>query len=105
PGALFFALRGVKAEGTEFVAQAAERGAISIVSDAASVACALPHIQVRYARAAMADMAAAFYEHPADEMKVMGVTGTNGKTTTAFLTKHILDADHRRCGLIGTIKY
>ncbi len=105
PGALFFALRGVKAEGTEFVAQAAERGAISIVSDAATVACALPHIKVQYARAAMADMAASFYEHPADEMKVMGVTGTNGKTTTAFLVKHILDADHRRCGLIGTIKY
>jgi len=105
PGALFFALRGVQAEGNQFVAQAAELGAIAIVSDAASVACALPCIQVPDARAAMADMAAAFHDHPAGKLKVMGVTGTNGKTTTAFLLKHLLDADQRRCGLIGTIKY
>ncbi|MFZ4681993.1 MAG: UDP-N-acetylmuramoyl-L-alanyl-D-glutamate--2,6-diaminopimelate ligase [Terrimicrobiaceae bacterium] len=105
PGALFFALRGVKAEGNQFVAQAAELGATAVVSDAASAACALPHIRVPDARAALADMAAAFHDHPAAQLKVMGVTGTNGKTTTAFLVKHLLDADHRRCGLIGTIKY
>ncbi|MEI6339428.1 MAG: UDP-N-acetylmuramoyl-L-alanyl-D-glutamate--2,6-diaminopimelate ligase, partial [Verrucomicrobiota bacterium] len=105
PGALFFALRGVQAEGNQFVAQAAELGAMAIVSDAASVTCALPCIQVPDARAAMADMAAAFHDHPAGKLKVMGVTGTNGKTTTAFLLKHLLDADQRRCGLIGTIKY
>jgi len=105
PGALFFALRGVKAEGNQFVAQAAELGAMAVVSDAASAACALPFVQVPDARAAMADMAAAFHGHPAAKLKVMGVTGTNGKTTTAFLLKHLLDADQRRCGLIGTIKY
>jgi UDP-N-acetylmuramoyl-L-alanyl-D-glutamate--2,6-diaminopimelate ligase len=54
---------------------------------------------------AMADMAAAFHLHPADRLGVMGVTGTNGKTTTAFLVKHLLDAAQRRCGLIGTVKY
>ena len=105
PGALFFALRGVRAEGNQFVAQAAELGATTIVSDAASAACALPFIQVPDARAALADMAAAFHDHPAAKLKVMGVTGTNGKTTTAFLLKHLLDADQRRCGLVGTIKY
>ena len=62
-------------------------------------------IRVPDARAAMADIATAFYGHPADKLKVMGVTGTNGKTTTAFLVKHLLDADQRRCGLIGTVKY
>jgi UDP-N-acetylmuramoyl-L-alanyl-D-glutamate--2,6-diaminopimelate ligase len=105
PGTLFFALRGVKSEGNQFVAQAAELGAIAIASDAASVACALPYIRVPDARAAMADMASAFHNHPADTLKVAGITGTNGKTTTAFLIKHLLDADHKRCGLIGTIKY
>lgn len=105
PGALFFALRGVKDDGSRFIAQAVEMGAIAAVSDAATAACALPLIQVPDARAAMADMAAAFYGRPAASLKVMGVTGTNGKTTTAFLVKHLLDADHRRCGLIGTIRY
>lgn len=105
PGALFFALRGVKDDGSHFVAQAVEKGAIAIVSDAALPACALPLIQVPDARIAMAEMAAAFYGRPADAMRVMGVTGTNGKTTTAFLVKHLLDEDQRRCGLIGTVKY
>jgi len=105
PGALFFALRGAHDDGSKYVAQAAELGAVAIVSDAASAACALPIIRVPDARAAMADMAAAFHHRPSDRLKVMGVTGTNGKTTTAFLVKHLLDADQRRCGLIGTIKY
>lgn len=105
PGTLFFALPGTKANGAEFVAQASEKGAIAIVSQAALEACALPIITVPNARAAMADMATAFHGRPADSLKVMGVTGTNGKTTTAFLVKHLLDADHRRCGLIGTVKY
>lgn len=105
PGTLFFALRGAKSDGSQFIAQAAERGAIAIVSDAASTACALPQIIVPNARMAMADVAAAFSGKPADQLKVMGVTGTNGKTTVAFLVKHLLDQDQRRCGLIGTIKY
>jgi UDP-N-acetylmuramoyl-L-alanyl-D-glutamate--2,6-diaminopimelate ligase len=105
PGALFFALRGARTDGAQFVAQAAEKGAVAIVSDAALPACASPFVRVRDGRFAMADMAAAFYGYPADKLKVMGVTGTNGKTTTAFLVKHLLDADQRRCGLIGTVKY
>ena len=105
PGVLFFALRGTRLDGAKFVAQAAEKGAVAIVSDAALPACASSLVRVPDARAAMADIAAAFHGHPADKLKVMGVTGTNGKTTTAFLVKHLLDADQRRCGLIGTIKY
>lgn len=105
PGALFFALRGAKAMGSQFVAQAAELGATAVVSDAASSACALPHIQVPDARLAMAEMASSFHGQPAEALKIMGVTGTNGKTTTAFLVKHLLDADQKRCGLLGTVKY
>jgi UDP-N-acetylmuramoyl-L-alanyl-D-glutamate--2,6-diaminopimelate ligase len=105
PGALFFALRGARTDGSQFVAQAVEKGAVAIVSDAALPACASPLVRVPDARAAMADIAACFYGSPAGKLKVMGVTGTNGKTTTAFLVKHLLDADQRRCGLIGTVKY
>ena len=105
PGALFFALRGARLDGAQFAAQAAEKGAVAIVSDVALPACAAPLIRVPDGRTAMADIAAAFYRHPASKLKVMGVTGTNGKTTTAFLVKHLLDADQRRCGLIGTVKY
>ena len=105
PGSLFFALQGARLDGAQFVAQAAEKGAVAIVSDAALPACASPLVRVADARAAMADIASAFYNKPADKLKVMGVTGTNGKTTTAFLVKHLLDVDQRRCGLIGTVKY
>ena len=92
-------------DGAQFVAQATEKGAVAIVSDAALPACAPFLIRVPDARAAMADIAAAFYGNPAGKLKIVGVTGTNGKTTTAFLVKHLLDADQRRCGLIGTVKY
>ena len=105
PGALFFALRGARLDGAHFAAQAAEKGAVAIVSDVALPTCVAPLIRVHDGRTAMADIAAAFYDYPARKLKVMGVTGTNGKTTTAFLVKHLLDADQRRCGLIGTVKY
>jgi len=105
PGTLFFGIQGTKTNGLQFAAQAVAEGAVAIVSDAAQAACALPLIQVPNAQAAMGEMAAAFHGRPSDSMKTMGVTGTNGKTTTAFLVKHIMDADHKRCGLIGTIKY
>lgn len=106
PGSLFFALPGEKADGKQFAAQAAENGAIAIVSEAAATAAyACPSIVVQNARLAMGEMAAAFNGNPAARLQTVGITGTNGKTTTAFLTKHLLDADHRRSGLIGTVKY
>jgi len=104
-GTLFFALPGAKTDGAQYIAQATEKGAIAVVTDKSSADCTLPQIVVSNPRIAMADVAAAFYGHPADKLKTMGVTGTNGKTTTAFLVKHLLDYDQRRCGLIGTIKY
>ena len=105
PGALFFALPGTKADGAQFARQASERGAAAIVAQSPVEAAGCPVVLVPDARAAMADVAAAFFKHPDRTLKCVGITGTNGKTTTAFLAKHLLDAAGQRCGLIGTVKY
>jgi len=104
-GCLFFALPGQKADGTEFIRQAAAGGAAAAVAGASVADAGCPVVQVADPRAAMADIAASFHGHPDRSLKCTGVTGTNGKTTTAFLIRHILDSASLRCGLIGTVKY
>ena len=104
-GGMFFALPGANVDGSEFIHAAIERGAAAIVSEQAGLATRATHIQVSNARHALADAAATFYRNPSLAMKVAGITGTNGKTTIAFLFKHICDVAMRRCGLIGTVKY
>ena len=105
PGTLFFALKGEKADGAAFVDNAIAAGAEAIVTESANVKTRATNIIVTDARVAMADLAAAYYQHPARALKIAGVTGTNGKTTTAFLIKHICEAALLRCGLIGTVRY
>ena len=105
PGSLFVALRGEKTDGSQFVEQAIAAGAEAVVSEVAEFRTRATNVVVADARVALADLAAAFYQHPARHLKIAGVTGTNGKTTTAFLLKHICDATMHRCGLIGTVRY
>ncbi|GAB4166055.1 MAG: UDP-N-acetylmuramoyl-L-alanyl-D-glutamate--2,6-diaminopimelate ligase [Terrimicrobiaceae bacterium] len=105
PGDLFFALPGLKSDGSQFVGDAVQRGAAAVVVSSPVPTCPVPVIRVDDARCLMADASARFYSHPSEALKVIGVTGTNGKTTTAFLCRGILDAAMRRCGLIGTVKY
>jgi len=105
PGSLFFALPGQKTDGAEFLNQAITNGAVAVVSEKSISQCPCPQIVVPQARIAMAEIAAAFYNHPDQKLKCIGITGTNGKTTTAFLVKHLLDSAFQRCGLIGTVKY
>ena len=106
PGALFFALRGVNADGARFAAQAIANGAIAVVSETAAPAgVTVPWLQVTDARAAMAAAAAAFYRHPSQELALVGVTGTNGKTTTSYVLASIFEAAGVKCGRIGTIGY
>ena len=105
PGTLFFALKGEKVDGSAFVDAAIAAGAEAIVSENASIKTRATNIVVADARNAMADFAAAYYQNPARALKIAGVTGTNGKTTTAFLIKHICEAAMLRCGLIGTVRY
>ena len=105
PGSLFVALRGEKVDGSQFVELAIAAGAEAVVSETAEFRTRATNVIVADARVALADLAAAFYQHPARALKIAGVTGTNGKTTTAFLLKHICEATMHRCGLIGTVRY
>jgi UDP-N-acetylmuramoyl-L-alanyl-D-glutamate--2,6-diaminopimelate ligase len=105
PGCLFFALPGAKSNGADFIAQAVARGAAAVVAENAPRESSCPVVVVPNARAAMADVAAEFYGHPDHSLKCVGVTGTNGKTTTAFLAKHIFDVAGLHSSLVGTVKY
>ncbi len=105
PGSLFFALKGEKVDGVKFVPQALKQGAEAVVSESDVERSNATNVVVENARAAMADMAAAFFGNPSLELRMAGVTGTNGKTTTTFLLKHICDQSLLLCGLIGTVRY
>lgn len=126
PGALFVAMAGAKADGNQFVAEAVERGAVAIASQRSRPSLP-PHgpdavywqgfvppqhvservawIQVRDARKALATIAANFYGRPADALQLVGITGTKGKTTTAYLVDSIVRASGAKCGLFGTVEY
>ncbi|MDQ6766119.1 MAG: UDP-N-acetylmuramoyl-L-alanyl-D-glutamate--2,6-diaminopimelate ligase [Verrucomicrobiota bacterium] len=102
---LFVALPGEKSDGHQFVDQAVERGASVIVTEQECQQPRATCLQVANTRIALADLAAAFYERPTRRLKMAAVTGTNGKTTTTFLIKHICENAGLRCGLIGTVRY
>jgi UDP-N-acetylmuramoyl-L-alanyl-D-glutamate--2,6-diaminopimelate ligase len=106
PGNLFFALPGQRADGASFIDEAIGRGASAVVTEKPPLH---PHakvvfLQVANARAAMARVAQRYYKFPDRQLNVIGVTGTNGKTTVSHLIKHFLEEDGR-VGLIGTINY
>src|SRR4029434_2333051 len=102
---MFVALRGEKADGHEFVGQAVEKCASVIVTEREEKTPRATCLVVENTRSALADLSATFYGHPARRLKQAAVTGTNGKTTTNSLVKHISEKAGRRCGLIGTVRY
>jgi len=105
-GQVFIALKGQHADGTSFARQAIERDAAAVVSEqAAPEGVHIPWVVVEDARLALAVLAATFYGDPSRQMRVIGVTGTNGKTTTAYLVASIFDAAGLRCGILGTVGY
>ena len=107
PGCLFVAMRGESSDGNRFIDLAIKAGAVAIVTDSPAehpregVAWAL----VPHGRRALARISENFYKHPAERIAITGITGTNGKSTTAFLVESILNADDRKSALIGTIEY
>jgi UDP-N-acetylmuramoyl-L-alanyl-D-glutamate--2,6-diaminopimelate ligase len=103
PGAAFFCVPGRRADGHDFAPQAVVNGAVALVVERA-VEPEVPQLVVPDARAAMATAADLFFDEPTRELEVAGVTGTNGKTTTAFLLHAMLEAAGRRPGLLGTVE-
>jgi len=105
PGSIFVAISGSDVDGQKFIPQAIEKGACAIVSEiapAADVKICWAHVPD--ARAAVAALACEWNENPSAEMKVVGITGTNGKTTTAFITHAIMKSVWMRAGLLGTVQ-
>ncbi len=103
PGSVFFCVRGFTRDGHEFAADAVDRGAVALVVDH-PLGLGVPEIVVDDVRAAMAPAAARLHGDPTATLRVVGVTGTNGKTTTAYLVRALLEAAGHRTGLLGTVK-
>lgn len=102
---LFVAVRGFKTDGYDFVPDAISRGAVAVMGERTECDGIEHHVQVPDCRQAMAAVAAKFYGYPGRKMKLCGVTGTNGKTTTCFLIKSILEARQKTTGLVTTSIY
>ena len=100
PGDLFVAIRGFATDGHQYIGKALELGAAAIVCEEAPKGA--PAVVVKNARQALAEIAANRFGHPANSMVMLGVTGTNGKTTTTYLVKHMLEQAGHKVGLIGT---
>jgi UDP-N-acetylmuramoyl-L-alanyl-D-glutamate--2,6-diaminopimelate ligase len=102
-GALFFCIDGHERDGHDFAASAVASGATALVVER-SLGLGVPELLVDSSRAAMGPVAARFYGDPTSKLRVVGVTGTNGKTTTAHLVRALFEASGERCGLLGTVK-
>lgn len=107
PGACFFAVPGTRCDGHDFIPAAVEKGAAAVVCSRLpeTLAPGVTYVAVDDPAGAMADMAAAFYDHPSRELRLVGVTGTNGKTTTATLLYDLVRALGRKAGLVSTVVY
>jgi len=105
-GYVFVAIKGHKVDGHDFIIGAIEKGAIALVVEKKiELASRIPQIIVSNTRYALAALSSRFYGEPSSKMTVVGITGTNGKTTTSYLTKAIIEASGGKAGLIGTIQY
>ena len=103
PGSLFFAVPGDHVDGHDFVPDAVARGASAVVAERETAGAAVPQLIVARSRDALADAADTWYGRPSERLEVIGLTGTDGKTTTSFLAVAALLAGGRRPGLIGTV--
>ena len=108
PGQAFVAISGARFDGHSFISEAVERGAVAVIGQGlppTMTTCPVPYLTVENARAALADVAAAMADHPSRQLTVLGVTGTDGKTTTSCLSLHLLRQSERSTGLVSTIGY
>ena len=103
PGALFVAVKGFESDGHSYIASAVEKGAAAILCEQAPEGVDLPVVRVENSRRAVALAADAFYGHPSGKLSLVGITGTNGKTTTVTLLYHLFQDLGYHCGLLSTI--
>ncbi len=104
PKSVFFAIRGTNYDGHDFVDQALEKGAVALVLQK-HMDVDVPYVVVENTRKALSELSARFYGYPSSKLKVIGITGTNGKTTTSYFIYQILRKLGRKTALIGTIEY
>jgi UDP-N-acetylmuramoyl-L-alanyl-D-glutamate--2,6-diaminopimelate ligase len=112
PGAVFVAMKGGSTDGNRYIDKAVEAGALGLITDSSNTfdhllvyQAGVPVLEVEHGRRALAEASAAFFGHPERKLASTGITGTNGKTTTAFLTEALLNAANRKTVLVGTIEY
>ena len=106
PGTLFVAIAGENSDGHEFIPQAIENGAVAILSNGRSPkTTVVPILQVKDPRLAMSHISAQFYGNPSAEMNIVGITGTNGKTSITHILYHILQTSGATCGTLGTLGF
>ena len=107
PGALFVAVKGFASDGHDYIKNVIEKGAVAIIYEDESKVCDLPEgitlVQVKSSRYALAIAAANFYDNPSRKLTLVGITGTNGKTTTVTLLHRMFTALGYSCGLLSTI--
>ncbi len=103
-GYAYVCIKGIHKDGKDFIKEALDGGAVCVVCDT-ELDESIPYVMVENARAALSRMWQEWYGHPARSLKLIGVTGTNGKTSTAYMLKSILDKAGKPCGLIGTVRY
>ena len=103
PGDIFVSIEGQKDDGDKYIGEAIKRGARAVLSQKQSGPYTVPLLVVSDVHAAFAVLSGALYDYPCDKVKLLGVTGTNGKTTTTHLIEHILSHGGIKAGLIGTL--
>lgn len=104
PGCMFVAITGFATDGNQYISMAMEKGAVVVVT-AQPQDASVPHVQVQSDRLALAQIGGNFYDHPGEAMKLIGITGTNGKTSSTLLLKHVLEqVQGAKVGLMGTME-
>ncbi len=105
PGSLFVAVQGERVDGHRFISSAVTAGAGALVCQQEAVGITIPSVRVADSRKALGWLGSCFYHHPSSRMRMIGITGTNGKTTTTYVCKALLEALGHSVGLIGTVAY
>ncbi|MCP3031751.1 UDP-N-acetylmuramoyl-L-alanyl-D-glutamate--2,6-diaminopimelate ligase [Halobacillus sp. A1] len=104
PGYIFIAITGYQSDGHSYITDAIKKGASAIIGEKDAPECPIPYIKVQNSKKALGTVSAIYYQNPSHRKKMIGITGTNGKTTTSYMVKHVLEDIGYSCSLIGTIQ-